>query len=164
MQTNNSARSQGLTFWESAPYAAIGSLEWEFLGEREPPALNDLIATTMGGICIGEITYRISEAAAFGPGAIIQMPQVGMLDLRSIADDHEKFEETTGIDLLHLNAQGDRGNAALLVVNPMTEFDIDRNWSIVLSGSYFVRRTHYHYLDDVKANTFEVRLGATVHL
>ena len=48
----NSARSQGLTFWESAPYAMLGSLEWEFLGEREPPAINDLIATTMGGICI----------------------------------------------------------------------------------------------------------------
>ena len=57
----NSARSQGLTFWESAPYAMLGSLEWEFLGEREPPAINDLIATTMGGICIGEITNRISR-------------------------------------------------------------------------------------------------------
>ena len=413
----NSARSQGLTFWESAPYAMLGSLEWEFLGEREPPAINDLIATTMGGICIGEITnrishiflddskhgwprfwrelgaavfnpmgalkriatgdawavrhrhyryhdynrnpveisisagdryiaddgnffkgefnpyvslsmqygdpvnedehnapydyfesefiaglssnqpmlnqvhlmgrlwstpmierkniraefgiyqhfdyfdskpvkdgsdltpYRISEAAAFGPGAIIQMPQVGMLDkleqrvflngillggtksdhynvidrdynmgsgfsvktktimelrhfgrfilnahyyriftwkdqfekvselqkrvdngeftaeyLRSISDDHEKFEEVTGVDLLHLNAQGDKGNAALLVINPVTEFDIVKNLSITLSGSYYARRTHYSHHEDVKANTFEVRLGATVHL
>lgn len=57
----NSARAQGLNFWESAPYAMIGSLEWEFLGEIEPPALNDLIATTFGGICIGEITNRISK-------------------------------------------------------------------------------------------------------
>lgn len=413
----NSARSQGLTFWESAPYAAIGSLEWEFLGEREPPAINDLIATTMGGICIGEITnrisrlflddrkhgwprfwrelgaavfnpmgaakrvatgdawtirdkhysyhdynrnpveisisagdryladdgslfkgehnpyinlamqygdpvnedehnapydyfeselviglsgnqpilnqvhlmgrlwstpmierkniraemgiyqhfdyfdskpvkdgsdltpYRISEAAAFGPGAIIQMPQVGVLDkleqrvflngillggtksdhynvidrdynmgsgfsvktkthmelrhfgrfilnvhyyriftwkdqyatvselqqrvdngeftaeyLRSISDDHEKFEEATGVDLLHLNAQGDKGNAALLVINPVTEFDIVKNLSINLSGAYYSRRTHYSHYDDVKANTFELRLGATLHM
>ena len=388
----NSARSQGLTFWESAPYAAIGSLEWEFLGEREPPALNDLIATTMGGICIGEITnrisriflddskqgwprfwrelgaavfnpmgalkriatgdawnvrrdhyryhdynrnpveisisagdryladdgsmfkgehnpyinlsmqygdpvnedehnapydyfesefiaglssnqpilnqvhlmgrlwstpmierkniraefgiyqhfdyfdskpvkdgsdltpYRISEAAAFGPGAIIQMPQVGMLDkleqrvflngilLGGTKSDYyniidrdynmgsgfsvktkthmelrhfgrftlnahyyriftwkgyDKDKDLSTLDeeeMLHLNAQGDKGNAALLVVNPVTEFDIARNWSVVLSGSYYVRRTHYHYFDDVKANTFELRLGATVHL
>jgi hypothetical protein len=193
--------------------------------------------------------YRISEAAAFGPGAIIQMPQVGMLDLleqrvflngillggtksdyyniidrdynmgsgfsvktkthlelrhfgrfildaqyyriftwkgyqdkldqinkriengeftaeylRSITDDHVKFEEVTGVNLLHLNSQGDKGNAALLVISPTTVFDIARNWSIVLSGSYFARNTHYKYHDNVKVNTFELRLGATVHL
>lgn len=388
----NSARSQGLTFWESAPYAALGSLEWEFLGEREPPAINDLIATTMGGICIGEVTnrisriflndskqgwprfwrelgaavfnpmgalkriatgdawrvrhdhyryhdynrnpveisisageryladdgslfkgeqnpylnlyvqygdpvnedehnapydyfesefiaglsgnqpilnqvhlmgrlwstpmverkniraefgiyqhfdyfdskpvkdgsnltpYRISEAAAFGPGAIIQMPEVGMLshleqriflngillggtksdyyniidrdynmgsgysvktkthmELRHFGrfilnthyyriytwkgyDQNRDLSNLTEDEMLHLNAQGDKGNAALMVINPIAEFDIARNWSIVLSGSYFARRTHYKYYDDVKANTFELRLGATVHL
>ena len=387
----NSARSQGLTFWESAPYAMLGSLEWEFLGEREPPAINDLIATTIGGICIGEITnrisriilddssqgwprfwrelgaaafnpmgslkrlftgdafrvrrdhnryhdynrnpveisisagdryladegslfkgehnpflnlsmqygdpvnedehnapfdyfeselvfglssnqplinqvhllgrlwstpmierknivaefgvyqhfdyfdsepvkdgsdltpYRISEAAAFGPGAIIQMPQVGILDrleqriflngilLGGTKSDYYSFidrdynmgsgfsvktkthmelrhfgrfvlnahyyriytwkgyeqkdlSNLTEEDMLHLNSQGDKGNAALFVVNPIAEFDIGRNWSIMLSGSYFSRRTHYKYYDNVKANTFELRLGATVHL
>ena len=34
---------------------------WETTCEIEPPAINDLIATTMGGICIGEVTYRISD-------------------------------------------------------------------------------------------------------
>ena len=388
----NSARAQGLSFWESAPYAMLGSLEWEFLGEIEPPALNDLIATTFGGICIGEITnriskiflndskrgwprfwrelgatifnpmgelkrfatgdawtvrsknyryhdynrnpidmsisfgdryladdgslfkgehnpyinlymqygdpvnegehnapydffemeftggisgnqpvlnqihllgrlwstpmierrnikaefglyqhfdyfdskpvkngsdltpYRISEAAAFGPGAIIQMPEVGALshleqrifanlillggtksdyyniidrdynmgsgfsvktkthmELRHFGrfilnahyyriftwkgyDPDTDFSTLTNEDMLHLNAQGDKGNAALLVINPITELDIARNWSIVLSGSYYARRTHYKYYNDVKANTFEIRLGATVHL
>lgn len=57
----NSARSNGLNFWESVPYAFGGSLMWEFCGEREPPAINDLIATTCGGICIGEVTHRISS-------------------------------------------------------------------------------------------------------
>ncbi|MGI6231535.1 MAG: DUF3943 domain-containing protein [Prevotella sp.] len=56
----NSARSNGLNFWESAPYALGGSLMWEFCGEVEPPAINDLMATTFGGICIGEITHRLS--------------------------------------------------------------------------------------------------------
>ena len=388
----NSARAQGLTFWESAPFAMIGSLEWEFLGEIEPPAINDLIATTFGGICIGEITnriskvflndskrgwprfwrelgatifnpmgelkrfatgdawtvrhknyryhdynrnpveisisagdryladdgnifkgehnpyinlsmqygdpvnenehnapydffetelifglssnqpilnqihllgrlwstpmierkdiraefglyqhfdyfdskpvkdgsdltpYRISEAAAFGPGAIIQMPEVGLIsrleqriffngillggtksDYYSVIDrdynmgsgfsvktkthmemrhfgrfilnahyyriftwkgyDRDRdLSNLTEEEMLHLNAQGDKGNAALLVINPVMEFDIVRNLSVTLSGSYFVRRTHYSYLDDVRANTFELRLGATVHL
>ena len=384
----NSARSQGLTFWESAPFAMIGSLEWEFLGEIEPPAINDLIATTCGGICIGEITnrvsriflddskqgwprfwrelgaavfnpmgalkrmatgdawrvrhdhyryhdynrnpvqisisagdryladdgnlfkgehnpylnlsmqygdpvnedehnapydffesefiiglssnqplfnqlhlmgrlwstpmierqqiraefgiyqhfdyfdsepvkdgsdltpYRISEAAAFGPGAIIQMPEVGMLShleqriffngilLGGTKSDYYSFidrdynmgsgfsvktkplmelrhfgrftlnahyyriytwkgyeqKDLSTVDPLHLNSQGDKGDAGLLVVNPMTEFDIANNWSIALSSSYYVRRTHYKYYDDVKCNTFELRLGVTVHL
>ena len=34
---------------------------WEFCGEIEPPAINDLMATTFGGICIGEITHRVSN-------------------------------------------------------------------------------------------------------
>ena len=57
----NAARSNGLSFWESAPYSFGGSLMWEMVCEIEPPAINDLMATTMGGICIGEVTYRLSD-------------------------------------------------------------------------------------------------------
>lgn len=57
----NAARSNGLSFWESVPYAFGGSLMWEFLGECEPPAINDLFATSMGGIALGEITRRVSH-------------------------------------------------------------------------------------------------------
>ena len=56
----NAARTNGLTFWESAPYSLIGSAMWEFLGETEPPAINDIIATTCGGMAIGEMTHRLS--------------------------------------------------------------------------------------------------------
>ena len=57
----NAARTNGLSFWASAPYALGGSLMWEFFGETEPPAINDVIATTMGGIAIGEMTHRLSR-------------------------------------------------------------------------------------------------------
>ena len=57
----NAARSNGMNFWESIPYSFCGSLMWETTCEIEPPAINDLIATTMGGVCIGEVTYRISD-------------------------------------------------------------------------------------------------------
>lgn len=57
----NAARSNGLNFWQSVPYAFGGSLMWETMCEIEPPAVNDLIATTVGGVCIGEVTYRISD-------------------------------------------------------------------------------------------------------
>ncbi len=57
----NSARSNGLNFWQSYPCALGGSMMWEFFGEITPPAINDLVATSIGGTCIGEVTYRISD-------------------------------------------------------------------------------------------------------
>ncbi len=384
----NSARSNGLTFWESAPYALGGSLMWEFFGEREPAAINDLMATTIGGIAIGEIThrisnvvlddhvkgfprflreaaatiidpmkgfnriisgkawkvkhsnylyhdrhqfpidfsftfgnryladngamfrgehnpyvnfyleygdvlnrgkqnkpydffdaefnfglsknqpfinslhllgrlwsfqmvdrdeikaefgfyqhfnyydskpvkegssltpYRISEAASVGPGVVLSLPQVGALahieqrvflsgillggtksDYYNVIDRdynmgsgfsiktkthlemnnfgrfilHAKYfhlftwkgyeqKDLSNVDLLHLNAQGDKGNARLFVISPMAEIDLRQGWSLSLAASMFYRRTHYKYYPDVKANTFEIRGGFTYHL
>ncbi len=57
----NSARANGLSYWQSFPCAVGGSLMWEFFGEITPPAINDLLATSVGGTCIGEVTYRISD-------------------------------------------------------------------------------------------------------
>ena len=57
----NTARSNGLSFWQSMPFAAGGSLMWEFFMETEPPSINDMLATTMGGIELGEITFRLSD-------------------------------------------------------------------------------------------------------
>jgi hypothetical protein len=57
----NVARASGLSFWESAPFTFLGSLSWELTGESEAPSTNDLLATTMGGIVLGEILYRISS-------------------------------------------------------------------------------------------------------
>lgn len=383
----NSARSNGLTFWESAPFAVGGSLMWEFCGEVEPPAINDLIATSFGGICIGEIThrvsnvilndrsrgfrrflrefgafavspmrgfnriihgdawhvdtqaepyhdykrwpielsltvgtryladegsmfrgewnpyvgiemeygdpfnrqenkpydfftvdakvgmssnqplinglhlmgriwsapilserrvdaelgiyqhfnyydskpvkkgssqtpYRISEAASFGPGVMLRFPETGALrrleqrvfisgillggtksdyynvidrdynmgsgfSLKTLthmhfrhlgrfiikADYYRLFtwkgyedKDLSKIDPLLLNAQGDKGNAALLVLNPRWEFDLKNNLSISASSSYFVRETHYKKYANVHASTFEFRAGLTWRL
>lgn len=57
----NSARSNGLNFWQSMPYAIGGSLMWEFFMECEYPSTNDLLATSFGGMAIGEVTYRITD-------------------------------------------------------------------------------------------------------
>lgn len=399
----NAARTNGLTFWESVPYALGGSLMWEFLGETEPPAINDVIATSCGGMAIGEMThrlsltilddrdrgfkrfmreataaiinpiqglhriisgdawrvknkhycyhnfdeipidasvslgwryladdgalfrgihapylnmtltygisvdgdkhttpydffdieanvaigggqpsvntlnivgrlwstpildkkdmagefgiyqhfnyydakpiedgseltpYRISEAAGFGPGFILSLPQTGALSkleqriflsgilLGGTKSDHfnaieRDYNMGSGFsiksktqldfghfgrfilnakyfriytwkgyedkdlqpyidgtaDLHYLNVQGDNSNAALLVVNPVMEIHLTRQWSLTLSGSYFTRRTHYNYYYDkdlilrenstVRANTFETKIGLTVRL
>ena len=57
----NAARSNGLNFWQSIPYSAGGSLMWEFFMETEAPSINDMMATTFGGVALGEITYRLSD-------------------------------------------------------------------------------------------------------
>ena len=389
----NAARTNGLSFWESAPYALGGSLMWEFLGETEPPAINDIFATTMGGMAIGEMThrlshtmlddrdrgfrrflreaaativnpiqglhriisgdawrvrrdhylyhdynripidvsfslawryladdgalfrgvhapslnmtltygtpvdgerhttpydffdaetnislgggqplvnsllivgrlwsmpildkkdmagefgiyqhfnyydakpvkdgsdltpYRISEAAAIGPGFILSLPQMGALskleqrvflsgillggtksDYFNVIErdynmgsgfsiksktqldfgrfgrfilnakyfriytwkgyegkDLQAYADGTK-DLHYLNVQGDRSNAALLVVNPVMEVHLARQWSINFSAAYYSRRTFYKYYDKVHANTFETKVGITCRL
>ena len=57
----NAARSNGLNLWQSVPMAAGGSLMWEFCMENDPPGINDFMATTIGGTCLGEMTFRISD-------------------------------------------------------------------------------------------------------
>ncbi len=57
----NLARSNGLTFWESAPYALGGSLMWEFFMENEAPSYNDIVNTPVTGIILGEISFRVSN-------------------------------------------------------------------------------------------------------
>jgi len=57
----NDARANGYNFWASAPFALLGSYEWKICGENVTPERNSLIATTIDGIMLGEILYRISS-------------------------------------------------------------------------------------------------------
>ncbi|HSN13737.1 MAG TPA: DUF3943 domain-containing protein, partial [Anaeromyxobacteraceae bacterium] len=58
----NAARSSGLGFWASAPFAFGASALWEIAGETERPALNDQVTTTVAGMVIGEVFHRFSGA------------------------------------------------------------------------------------------------------
>jgi len=57
----NAARTNGMNFWESVPYAFTGSLTWELFMESEFPSWGDLVMTTIGGTSLGEMFYRFSE-------------------------------------------------------------------------------------------------------
>ncbi len=57
----NAARANGYSFFESAPFAVLGSLEWEYFGENTLPSYNDLINTPVNGIFLGEIFYRLGS-------------------------------------------------------------------------------------------------------
>ncbi len=77
----NAARSGGYDFWASTPFVAAGSLSWELFTENVQPSLNDVINTTLGGIALGEVAYRMSslltsKGATFGReiGAFVVSP------------------------------------------------------------------------------------------
>ena len=53
----NSARSNGYNFWQSGLFAFGGSFMWEMFMENEYPSTNDIIATPIGGMALGEVTY-----------------------------------------------------------------------------------------------------------
>jgi uncharacterized protein DUF3943 len=57
----NSVRASGYGFWGTLPYAAIGSASWELFLENVKPSLNDFVNTTLGGMALGEVTYRLSS-------------------------------------------------------------------------------------------------------
>lgn len=57
----NASRSNGMGFGVSSLYTVAGSLMWELTGEMELPSVNDFIATSLGGIAIGEASYRLSD-------------------------------------------------------------------------------------------------------
>ncbi|MEN8005882.1 MAG: DUF3943 domain-containing protein [Candidatus Krumholzibacteriota bacterium] len=56
----NAARGNGYTFWESVPFTFAGSYLWEFFFEVHHPSMNDWIATSVGGVTLGEMLHRLS--------------------------------------------------------------------------------------------------------
>lgn len=58
----NVARSNGYNFYQSMPFVLGGSLMWEYFMETTPPSYNDLINTTVSGIFLGEVLYRLSSS------------------------------------------------------------------------------------------------------
>lgn len=80
----NAGRANGLSFWESAPLAIVGSLMWEYMGETFRPSLNDFFNTSLGGIALGEVTHRLAgllrDHTATGAERIGREVAAGALD------------------------------------------------------------------------------------
>jgi uncharacterized protein DUF3943 len=65
----HSARASGYGFWGSLPFVAAGSAGWELLFEKVRPSINDFVNTTLGGLAIGEVTFRLSSLLGLSAGA-----------------------------------------------------------------------------------------------
>jgi hypothetical protein len=62
------ARSAGLSYWESVPYALGGSFLWETAGETTPSSINDHVASGVGGTFVGEALFRLASLVLEGGG------------------------------------------------------------------------------------------------
>jgi hypothetical protein len=57
----SAARTNGYNFWQSAPIVFAGSYMWKIFGENGTPEREDLINTTVDGVLLGEVMYRLSS-------------------------------------------------------------------------------------------------------
>jgi hypothetical protein len=65
---HGTARSAGLSYWESLLYTIGGSFLWETAGETTRPSLNDYVFTGIGGTFVGEALFRMSSLLLEGGG------------------------------------------------------------------------------------------------
>ena len=56
------ARAVGFGFWGAIAYTVLGSLQWELFMENTPASYNDLVTTSVGGVVLGEVLFRLSSA------------------------------------------------------------------------------------------------------
>jgi hypothetical protein len=128
----NAARSNGYGFWESGAVTLLGSFLWECCAESEPPAINDLVNTTLGGMAMGEVTHRLSsmlwagsDGGGGGPslgeriGAIVLSP-VGALNRALHGEDAQLPRAESVPSRFHLDV-----DAGYLHIGGLTE-DKDR--------------------------------------
>lgn len=55
------ARANGFSYLGGLLWTTVGSVQWEYFMETEPPAINDLVTTSMGGAMLGEMTWQLAE-------------------------------------------------------------------------------------------------------
>ena len=70
-------------------------------------------------------------------------------------------KDLENIDPLYLNAQGDKGNVQLTIINPMINVNLNSKIKINFGLYYYLRHSKYSYYkyQDVSYQTFETRLG-----
>lgn len=91
---HSGARAVGFSFWGALPYTLMGSLHWELFMENTRPSYNDVITTSVGGVALGEVLFRLSSAlldptsrgaqrALREGGALVVNPVYGLARLAS---------------------------------------------------------------------------------
>lgn len=54
------ARANNYNYWQSGLWAVAGSWMWEHASENNSPSTNDFVNSSLGGIAVGEVSFRLS--------------------------------------------------------------------------------------------------------
>jgi hypothetical protein len=112
---HHSARANGFGFWGSLAFVAAGSATWEFFGENIIASPNDLIMTTLGGVALGEVTFRLSRAAGSrGGGRYAFGRHLGAFALSPMASAQRLMDSRS--DLLGTPPEAPPGEPAVLAL------------------------------------------------
>jgi len=136
----NAARANGFSFYESVPFAFLGSLEWEYFGENTLPSYNDFINTPVNGTFLGEILYRLGsnilDDQTTGMSRVSREAAVALLsptrflsrlvhgDLGRVTPDEAYQKEPLNITL---SAGYHRVNAGIATEEATNSFNVDVN-------------------------------------
>lgn len=145
------ARSSGLGFWASAPFAFGASALWELAGETEPPSINDQVTTTVAGIVLGEVLHRFAgalraEGGAWREVAAGVLEPMGALNGRLVgpADAQRAPPSRWRLGLgAALPADGAPGQR-----RPMADTSLSITWGVAGSEGLAIRRPFDHFVLD----------------
>ena len=87
----SAARSTGHNFWVAGLYSIGSSMLWETVIENQPPSINDMITTSIGGMFIGEAVHRFGRALlyrGYGPPGYTRKATAAVLDPIGAANRH----------------------------------------------------------------------------
>jgi hypothetical protein len=148
----NAARSNGYTFWESVPWTFGGSFLWEYFFEVHHPSMNDWIATSLGGVTLGEMLHRFSMSVLINPMGSFNRILDGDwgrihanspdrypdnfrsqmdIGLRQVADEHLWQTDTTKVYMRFDFEYGDMFNGDLETAFDYFDFDLHLNFADV---------------------------------
>lgn len=176
----NAGRANGLNYWESGALALGGSAMWELFMECEYPSTNDIIATPVGGMALGEVLFRTSDlilddrrtgSSRFGQelAAFLIAPTRG---LTRIINGYEGYRMFTwkgydrdinweAINEKTLDAQGDHSQAILHAISLRVDLKLKNRFYLTGIGYNYTRDTNYKYFNDVFSKTSEGRIMLT---
>jgi len=146
------ARSAGLGFWESAPFAFGASALWEIAGETDPPSLNDQVTTTVAGMVLGEVLHRFAgslrtEGGTWREIAAGVLEPMGALNGRLVgrADGARNPSSRWQLGLgAALPGDGSAGSS-----RPMAAAGLSYTWGLAGSEGLSLRRPFDHFVLDV---------------
>jgi len=130
-------RANGLGFLPSAAITVCNSAIWELVMETETPSKNDIIATSLGGIALGEIFHRVSREVlpASAPISFAISPMDGFSLIFSPLNPRTPLDEPTGLSGGELSLGAGLVTSSWLSTNGLTGQSLARSMTATVMAN-----------------------------